>query len=183
MLIRKIVAAVVFGSIFLSAVAHAYDLPKIEAENATENQKSFGSDWTAFEQFIVKIETLLAEGTLTTSSSERVFIDKNLIFIDFYDGKAYFLDKYSIKISADNKKKRSWSQRIYPIGKGISYKNSKATLQKFCMSENKYYNSLRRSDEISALEDDSDRKFLEVCFNVGYYCAFNKQSTRCGISR
>lgn len=167
--------AALTGSIFFASTAFAYDLPKILPDK--ENSAPMGaSDWESFELFRQNIESLLEENpNLPASSPARINKDKNLIFVTFYKGNAYFLDKYSLKIEKNKPKIKSWKQHIFPIGKGISPKNSAATKQNFSLQNEIFYNSLRKRDKISAAKNDEDKKFLAECFKVGYYYAFKKE--------
>ena len=85
------------------------------------------------------------------------------------------MDRYSIKVAANDAKKQSWRQHIFPVGKNISAQNSKYTAQKFCLQGGEFYNSLRKSNKISEVADEDDKKFLAECFKVGYYYAFKKE--------
>ena len=172
--------ALIIGVMFLGDTASAYDLPKIRedkpnTEKVSETEKHT-SDWTGAELFEQKLKLLLAENkSLPASSKERINRDKNLVFVAFYKGNAYFLDKYSIKIEKNNSEKQSWKQHIFPIGKGISAQNSKFTKQNFCFQGEGFYNSMKAKNKISEIEDEEDRNFLEECFKVGYYYAFKKE--------
>lgn len=169
--------AALTGSIFFSTAAFAYDLPKfIPDKEGTELTPVGASDWESFELFRQKIESLLAENeNLPASSPARINNDKNLIFIAFYKGNAYFLDRYSVQIKKNNPKIKSWKQHIFPIGKGISPTNSKFTPQNFSLQNETFYNSLRKKDKISAAENNENKKFLAECFKVGYYYAFKRE--------
>ncbi|MBQ7630732.1 MAG: hypothetical protein IJS81_11070, partial [Selenomonadaceae bacterium] len=70
---------------------------------------------------------------------------------------------------------RSWTQRIFPIGQGISPKNSRATEQKFYFDGENFYNSLNKTSPVDALIDEDDKAFLKECFKVGYYFAFGEE--------
>ena len=182
---KTLLIAALTGSIFFASTASAYDLPKflpdkkkVETKTNTETESTpkTTSDWTGAELFEQKIKSLLAENeNLPASSKERINRDKNLVFVAFYNGKAYFLDRYSIKIKKNTAEVKSWKQHIFPIGKGISPKNSAATQQRFSLQDNTFYNSLSKKDEISAAPNDEDKKFLAECFKVGYYYAFKKE--------
>ena len=174
---KKFFGIALIGFIFLTGTAYAYDLPKIRTDKPTAEQKTVSiSDWTGAELFEQKLKSLLAENkNLPASSKERINRDKNLVFVAFYKGNAYFLDKYSVKIDKNNSDKQSWKQHIFPIGKGISAQNSKYTEQNFCLQDGAFYNSLRKRNDISEIADDEDRNFLQECFKVGYYYAFNKE--------
>lgn len=180
---KTLLTVALTGSIFFSSTAFAYDLPKflpdkkkVETKTETESTPKAASDWTSAELFEQKIKSLLAENeNLPASSKERINRDKNLVFVAFYNGKAYFLDRYSIKIKKNTAEIKSWKQHIFPIGKGISPKNSVATQQRFSLQDDIFYNSLSKKAEISAAENDEDKKFLAECFKVGYYYAFKKE--------
>ncbi len=174
---KTLIGTALIGFIFFSNTAEAYDLPKIFPDNKDIEYTPIGvSDWTSHEIFLQKIERLLAENeNLPASSKERINNDKNLVFVAFYKGNAYFLDRYSIKVTKNNSNKKTWKQHIYPIGRGISPKNSARTVQKFCYQNGETYNSTRRSNKISEVENADDKKFLAECFKVGYYYAFKKE--------
>lgn len=163
--------------IFFSGTVEAYDLPKVKADKkvSAEAKKILRSDWTSAEEFERKIRAALAEGDLAAGSPVRITADKNHIFVGFYGGNAYFLDKYSIKVKKNSAARRSWSQRIFPIGAGVSAKNSKATAQDFSADAGGIYNSHGRSNKISAVGNEDDRAFLTECFKVGYFYAFGEE--------
>lgn len=179
--LNALIAASIAGIVFFAGTAQAYDLPKIKpdkkisAESETAQGSGLKGDWSHVEKFEREIKAALAENeNLPASSPARVMEDKNLIFIAYYQGNAYFLDRYSLKISKNSRARRTWSQHIFPIGKGISAKNSMATTQKFNTEGGERYNSGRRRDKISAAKTEADRIFLEECFKVGYYYAFGE---------
>ena len=177
---KTLLIAALTGSIFFASTASAYDLPKflpdkkkVETKTKTETEATpkTTSDWTGAELFEQKIKSLLAENeNLPASSKERINRDKNLVFVAFYNGKAYFLDRYSIKIKKNSDTEKSWQQRIFPIGRNISSENTKATLQTFYTDGKNFFNA-----SISAAPNDEDKKFLAECFKVGYYYAFKKE--------
>ena len=185
MFLKKLVNIAVAVSIFFSTTAHAYDLPKIvtdkkkpkttteePAKKTDDNDKS----WEGAKLFEQKLKVLLAENeNLPASSKERINRDKNLVFVAFYKGNAYFLDRFSIKVAKNNHKKQCWKQRIFPIGQKILPRNAAATLQNFCLQDGEFYNSLSKRYKIFAAENDEDKKFLAECFRVGYYYAFKKE--------
>ncbi|MBQ7704242.1 MAG: hypothetical protein IJT73_02255 [Selenomonadaceae bacterium] len=178
MYLQKILLSIaIIGSIFFTATAHAYDLPKIQPDKEDSTTTPIAvSDWTSAELFEQNIKNLLAKNeNLPASSPARITKDKNLIFVAFYKGNAYFLDRYSLKVKKDTNKVKSWKQHIFPIGKGISPKNSAYTQQRFCLQDKTFYNSLRQTNKISAAPTDEDKKFLAECFKVGYYYAFKKE--------
>ena len=115
------------------------------------------------------------KGTIPASSKERINRDKNLVFVAFYKGNAYFLDRYSIKVSQNTADQKSWQHHIFPISKKLSAQNSKFTKQKFSVQDGEFYNSLKKKDKISDIEDEDDRNFLAECFKVGYYYAFKEE--------
>lgn len=174
---KKLIGIALAGTIFFTGTAQAYDLPKIIVEKkVAEKQFKNSSDWSGSENFEKKLKLLLAEkGTLPASSKERINRDKNLVFVGFYKGNAYFLDRYSIKIADNDSDKKSWKQHIFPIGKDISTNNSKYTAQRFCLQDGEFYNSLKAKDKISELPDEEDKKFLAECFKVGYYYTFKNE--------
>ncbi len=181
MRLTALLAASIAGMIFFAGTAQAYDLPKIKpdkkisAESEDATRKGLKGDWSHVEKFEREIQAALAENpNLPASSPARVTEDKNLIFIAYYKGNAYFLDKYSLKVARNSRERRTWSQHIFPIGEGISPQNSRATKQKFNTEAGEIYNSRGRSDKISKAKTDADRIFLEECFKVGYYYAFGE---------
>lgn len=181
MKLKALAGTALVGFIFLAGTVEAYDLPKLrpdkkitaESSSAPKKLTAMKGSWAHAEAFEKKIKAALAENeNLPASSPARVPDDKNLIFVAFYHDNAYFIDKYSVKVTGKNSERRSWKQHIFPIGAGISGKNSKATSQKFSVDSRGIYNSSGHGNKISAVEDEADRKFLEECFKVGYYCAF-----------
>ena len=184
MLYKIITSALLFCVIFSGSVA-AYDLPKIKpdkkiitktGEVKTNQAPMFGSDWTETNRFISRLQTLTAENKkLPPNSPERVSYDKNRVFIAFYKGNAYFLDKYSVQVKSDSEGGQSWTQRIFPIGQNISPKNSKATEQKFYFDGKNFYNDVKKNNLIGAIVDADDKAFMSECFKVGYYFAFGKE--------
>ncbi|MBO4401401.1 MAG: hypothetical protein J5809_06100 [Selenomonadaceae bacterium] len=178
---NALIAASIAGLVFFTGTTQAYDLPKIKpdkkisAESEDATRKGLKGDWSHVEKFEREIQAALAENeNLPASSPARVMEDKNLIFIAYYKGNAYFLDRYSLKVAKNSRARRSWSQHIFPIGEGISAKNSVATTQKFNVEGGEVFNSSRRRDKISAAKTEADRIFLEECFKVGYYYAFGE---------
>lgn len=175
---KALIAAAISCLIFFAGIAEAYDLPKIKPDKIsaeTDKGGMFKSDWTSFEKFEREIQAALAENeNLPASSPARVTADKNIIFVAYYKGIAYFLDRYSLKISKNKSDRQSWSQHIFPIGKGISAKNSRATEQDFSTDGTEIYNSRGKRKNISAVADAADRDFLTACFKVGYFYAFGK---------
>ena len=179
MLYRKFIAAMLLTGIIFTGTVEAYDLPKIRVDKkvtAESKKPMFGSDWAETTLFLNKLEKLLAENkTLSVASPERTSYDKNRVFIAFYKGNAYFLDKYSVQVTDDSNGVQSWTQRIFPIGENVSPKNSQATEQKFSYDGKNFYNSLKKNNPIDAMTDADDREFMNECFKVGYYFAFGEE--------
>lgn len=174
---RALIGVALIGFIFFTGTAYAYDLPKIYPDKKGVEKKFQNiSDWTSAEKFEQKLKLILEEnGTIPASSKERINRDKNLVFVAFYKGNAYFLDRYSIKVAKNDPDKKSWRQNIVPISSKLSAQNTKRTLQKFCLQDGEFYNSLKKKNKIFEVEDDEDKKFLAECFKVGYYYAFKKE--------
>lgn len=175
----------IFVSVFLiltiisaGLVEAAYDLPKIKIEKSksTAVKKSvLKSDWKDFRQFENKIKLVLAEEkNLSPASPARIFRDKNLVFIGFYKDTAYFLDKYSIKILANDERSKIWKQHIFPVGMQVSSKNSRMTVQTFRIEDGKFYNSAKLKKSFEDIENAGDKNFLSECLKVGCYCAFDE---------
>ncbi len=180
-LLRFTINAILVSLVFFSGMVEAaYDLPKIKIEKNIEKENpakntSIGSDWSEFEEFETKMKLLSLRGErLSPSDPKRIFNDKNHVFVAFFNGNAYFLDRYSLKIIKNSKKECSWEQHIFPIGKNISPQNSKATIQTFFFDGENIYNSSRRKNNLDELENSAGRNFLEECFEVGYCYAFKK---------
>ena len=178
-MLLRIIASVAVVGLLLTGTVEAYDLPKIKTENKLPNdtkKQLFVSDWKSEKLFEERLKTLVDENkNLSPASPERVSYDKNRVFIAFYKGYAYFLDKYSVQVESDKINGRSWTQRIFPIGQGISPKNSRATEQKFYFDGENFYNSLNKTSPVDALIDEDDKAFLKECFKVGYYFAFGEE--------
>lgn len=179
MLSKFFTSAIVFG-VILTGTVEAYDLPKIKADKkivVKEDTKKpmFKSDWKSTNLFEDKLKILIKEKNLPAASPERVSYDKNRVFIAFYKGNAYFLDKYSVQVKSDVKGGQSWTQRIFPIGQNISPKNSQATEQKFYFDGKNFYNDVKKNNLITAMVDADDKAFMTECFKVGYYFAFGKE--------
>ena len=174
---KFLIGIALIGFIFFTGTAQAYDLPKIsQSEKKSKSAPMGTSDWTGAELFEQKIKLLLEEnGTIPASSPARINRDKNLIFVAFYKGNAYFLDRYSLKVAKNKSDKQSWQQHIFPISSKLSPQNSKFTKQKFSLQDGDFYNSMSRRNKISKIENDEDKKFLAECFKVGYYYAFKKE--------
>ena len=181
MLSKFVISTIVAGSI-LTGTVEAYDLPKITVDkkvtvkNGEETKKPmFASDWKSTTLFEGKLKILIEEKNLSPASPERVSYDKNQVFIAFYKGNAYFLDKYSVQVKTDSEGAQSWTQKIFPIGQNVSPKNSRATDQKFYFDGKNFYNATNKNNPIDAIVDAEDKAFLSECFNVGYYFAFGKE--------
>ena len=178
-MLLRIIASVAVVGLLITGTVEAYDLPKIKIENKLPNdtkKQLFVSDWTSNKIFEERLKALFDENkNLSPASPERVSYDKNRVFIAFYKGYAYFLDKYSVQVESDKINGRSWTQRIFPIGQGISPKNSRATEQKFYFDGENFYNSLNKTSPVDALIDEDDKAFLKECFKVGYYFAFGEE--------
>ena len=174
---KFLISVALVGVIFFTGTAQAYDLPKINIDKKAPKATPMGkSDWTGAKIFEQKIKALLKEnGNIPASSKERINRDKNLVFVGFYQGNAYFLDRYSVKVTKNKSDKKSWKQHIFPISSKLSPQNSKFTMQKFCLQDGEFYNSTSKHNKISKIENDEDRQFLEECFKVGYYYAFKKE--------
>ena len=179
MLSKIIASATIVGILLTAGIVEAYDLPKIKIEKkiAKDTKKQlFVSDWTSNKIFEDRLKVLVDENkNLSPASPERVSYDKNRVFIAFYKGYAYFLDKYTVQVKSDEIDGRSWTQRIFPIGQNVSPKNSRATEQNFYFDGKNFYNSPNKNSPIDALTDEDDKAFLEECFKVGYYFAFGEE--------
>lgn len=184
---KKISAALLIG-FFVSAsgTVQAYDLPKLKPDKkvtkVVEQKKTpmLKSDWEAAELFEQKIKARLAGGEkLSPADPARLAADKNFVFIAFYNGAPFFLDKYSIKIKENSDGAKVWEQKIFPISAKYSPRNATATQQNFCLTNGKVFNSSKSEKPKDALTDvanDTDKKFLEECFEVGYYFAFGEEA-------
>lgn len=179
-MIDKTVAITLLVGFILSGTVEAYDLPKIKVNQKLTVEESklpmFKSDWTEMTRFETRLKAILADNKkLSASSPERVSYDKNRVFIAFYKGNAYFLDKYSVEVKSDARGKRSWTQRIFPIGKNVTPKNAVATGQSFFFDGRNFFNSTGTSNPIANVKDLEDKAFLQECFKVGYYFAFGEE--------
>lgn len=179
MLYWKIVAGVLLTGVIFTGTVEAYDLPKVKVDKkvtAESKKPMFASDWEETNKFLEHMKTLLDENkNLTAASPERTSYDKNRVFIAFYKGNAYFLDKYSVQVKDDSANNKSWTQRIFPIGQNISPKNSQATEQKFSFDGKKFYNALKQKNPIDVMKETDDREFMKECFRIGYYFAFDEE--------
>ena len=182
-MLKKFSASLLLMCLLLSSGAvQAYDLPilkpdkKVVKINQPEKKSMLKSDWQSTELFEKQIKLRLAKGNkLAPNDPARVPADKNYVFIAFYNDAPYFLDKYSIKIKK-NSDAQSWEQNIFPISKNFSPQNATSTRQRFCLRDEKIFNSLKSKDALSDLANEQDRNFLEECFKVGYYFAFGKEA-------
>ena len=178
-MLSKIIVGATILSIFFSGTVAAYDLPKIKIEKKVAKvtkKQLFVSDWQSNKIFEDRLKALVDENkNLSPASPERVSYDKNRVFIAFYKGYAYFLDKYAVQVKNDSAEGRSWTQKIFPIGQNVSPKNSRATEQNFYFDGKNFYNSTNKNSPIDALTDEDDKAFLKECFKVGYYFAFGEE--------
>ena len=180
--LKKFSAVLLMCFLVSSGAAHAYDLPKLKPDKkitATTEQKKgsmLKSDWKSTEAFEQSIKARLASGEkLAINDPARSPTDKNYVFIAFYNDAPYFLDKYSIKVKTNSDGVKVWEQKIFPISSKYSPRNATATHQSFCLSDGKVYNSTKAKDPISEVTNETDKKFLEECFEVGYYFAFGEE--------
>lgn len=183
-MVSKIITSALLIGIIFSGSVEAYDLPQIKPDKKVtdkngavkDNQRPmFAGDWEETNRFEARLKALLEENKkLPPDSPERVSYDKNRVFIAFYKGNAYFLDKYSVEVKTDAKGRQSWTQRIFPIGQNISPKNSVSTEQSFYFDGKDFYNSLSKLDPIDRLGNKEAKDFLNECFKIGYYFAFGK---------
>ncbi len=159
----------------------AYDLPKIKpdkkiATTVTQNKgPMLKSDWKSAELFEQKMRARLAGGeVLAPDDPARQTTDPNFVFVAFYNDAPYFLDKYSVKVRKKSDGTQVWEQNIFPITKNFSPQNAKATHQKFCLADGKFYNSTKTKDALADLTNEADRIFLTECFTVGYHFVFGQ---------
>ena len=181
-MLKKFSAVLLISFLLTSGAAQAYDLPKFTPDkkvSKTAEQKKgpmLKSDWESAELFEQKIKARLAAGEkLPPDDSARVSTDKNYVFIAFYNNAPYFLDKYSIKVKENSEAAKVWEQKIFPISKNYSNRNAKATTQKFCLADGKFFNSTKAKDALKDVTNETDRIFLEECFKVGYFFAFGEE--------
>ena len=176
-------AILVFLVTLTGVVEAAYDLPKIKVEKENKHkhkskvkkEKIIKSDWKNFSEFENELKNLVAENpNLSPDDSRRVGNDKNLIFVAFYKGRAFFLDKYSIEIVDNDEQIKTWEQHIFPIGAKISGKNSRVVEQTFHTENGKFYNSSKCKNDLDEIADEEDKIFMVECFKVGYHYAFEK---------
>ena len=182
MLKKLSVAALLISFLVSSGAAQAYDLPNLKPDKKISKQAEqkkgsvLKSDWKSAEIFEQKIKARLASGErLASNDPARVPMDKNYVFIAFYNDAPFFLDKYSVKIKKNSDGTKIWEQKIFPISKNYSPANAKATHQSFCLANEKHFNSTKAKDALSEVPNEADRVFLEECFKVGYYFAFGEE--------
>ena len=181
-MLKKIATALLISFIVSSGAAQAYDLPKFKPDKKVtktvepKKEPMLKSDWTNAELFEQSIKARLESGEeLKPADPARIPADKNYVFIAFYNGAPYFLDKYSIRIRKNSDGERVWEQKIFPISKDYSPRNAKATTQTFCLAGGKFFNSNKNKDALSDVPNETDKNFLEECFKVGYYFAFGEE--------
>lgn len=179
-MLKKFLAALLTALLLSNGAAQAYDLPILKPDKKITEQKKgsvLKSDWKSAEKFEQKIRERLASGEkFSPADPARVLSDPNYVFIAFYNGAPYFLDKYSIKIRQNSDGAKIWEQKIFPISKDYSPRNAKATHQKFCLTDGKFYNSTKAKDALADAATDEDKNFLAECFKVGYYFAFGEEA-------
>lgn len=183
-MLSKIIASALLICVTFYGNVAAYDLPKVKpdkkiitktGEVKTNRAPMFSSDWEETNRFITRLKALSAENKkMPPNSPERISYDKNRVFIAFYKGNAYFLDKYTVEVKKDAEGRQSWTQRIFPIGQSISPKNAVATTQNFYFDGQNAYNSLNKNNPLDKIADADDKNFLNECFKIGYYFAFGK---------
>ena len=182
-MLKKLSAVLAMSLLVSSGAVQAYDLPKLKPDkkiSASAEQKKgpmLKSDWKSAELFEQKIQARLASGDkLAPADPARVATDKNYIFIAFYNGAPFFLDKYSIKIKKNSDGVKIWEQKIFPISKDYSPRNAKATTQRFYFADGKIFNSTKEKDALAEVPDETDKIFLTECFKVGHYFAFGEEA-------
>ncbi len=185
-MLKKITAAILFAAFVFAGVepAEAYDLPKFKIEKPKKadkkNPPKVGKKETKptpATLYMQKIEKIAKSGeVLPPDSPERVYIDKNFIFVGFYKNTAFFLDKFSLLIHKDAANERGWEQKLFSMGEKITPKNSKALNQNFYTDGEKIYNAKRAVTEISGAKTEEDRIFLEECFKIGYFFTFGENA-------
>ena len=179
-MLKKISAALLISFLIMGNAAQAYDLPKLKPDKeisqaAKQKKTMLKSDWQGAELFEQMIKARLADGKeLAPDDPARVPTDKNYVFVAFYNGAPYFLDRYSIKVRKKADGVRVWEQKIFPITKKFSPKNATSTQQRFCLADGKFFNSTKAKDAISEAANEADRIFLQECFKIGYYFAFGE---------
>ena len=184
-MLKKFSAAMLTALLLGGSTVQAYDLPKLKPDkkisaNAEQKKPSMlKSDWNDAEILEGKLRALTADGKqLSPGDPVRVAADKNFVFVAFYNDAPYFLDKYSIKIRTNEDGTQVWEQKIFPITKKFSPRNTKATHQRFCLADGKFYNAIKPKpkDALAALTNETDKNFLTECFKVGYWFAFEREA-------
>lgn len=183
-MLKKISAALLISFFIYGGAAQAYDLPKLKPDkkvSATAQQKKspmLKSDWQGAELFEQTIKARLKGGeVIAPNDPARVPLDKNYVFIAFYNDAPYFLDKYSVKVKKNLDGVQVWEQNIFPITKKFSPRNATSTHQKFCLADGKFFNSTKPKNALSEVANETDKIFLQECFKIGYYFAFGKEAT------
>ena len=182
-MLKKFSAAMLAALLLSGSTVQAYDLPKLKPDKKVtakvEQKKTpmLKSDRKDAEILEGKLRALTADGKqLSPDDPVRVAADKNFVFVAFYNDAPYFLDKYSIKIRKNDDGSQVWEQKIFPITKKFSPKNSTATHQKFCLANGKFYNSTKPADALADITNETDKNFLTECFKVGYLFAFGREA-------
>ena len=182
-MLKKISAVLAVSLLLSSGAAQAYDLPKLKPDKkvsaAAEQKKGpvLKSDWTSAELFERTIRARLATGEkLSPADPARLAADKNYVFVAFYNGAPFFLDKYSIKVKKNSDGVKVWEQKIFPISKDYSPRNATATTQKFYLADGKVFNSTKEKFSLAEMTDEADKNFLTECFKVGHYFAFGEEA-------
>ena len=179
--------------IFMAAggTVQAYDLPKFkpakkvsqpvekpDKKSGKQEMPTLKSDWKNAELFEQQLRERLAKGEeLAPDDPARLPLDKNYVFIAFYNDAPFFLDKYSLKILRNEDGTKVWQQKIFPISPKYSPRNAKAKSQNFCLIDGKIYNATKANDGAALTnlaEDNADRIFLQECFKIGYFYAFGE---------
>lgn len=178
-MLKKFSAALLIVFFLASGVAQAYDLPKLKPDKVIKASKEkkppmLKGDWQGADIFEQAMKYRLESGELEPNDPARVPVDKNYVFVAFYNGAPYFLDKYSIQIKKNSDTAQIWEQKIFPITKKFSPRNATSTNQRFCLVDGKSYNSNKPKNAIAEVADEKDKLFLEECFKVGYYFAFGE---------
>lgn len=175
-MLKKISAALTIVFLLSGGEGLAYDLPKIKPDKKISTEQKgpmLKSDWTSAELFEQAIRARIATGEpLAPDDPARVAADKNFVFVAFYKDIPYFLDRYSVKARKTKDGSQVWEQKLFPISKKISAKNSVAIRQTFRFSDGKIFNSSKTKDAIIDVADDADRIFLAECARVGHHFAF-----------
>ena len=150
MMKKFFMSALVASVLLTGGAAQAYDLPVLKPEKkVSDNAKKpiLKSDWQDAEDFEQKLKARLASGEeLAPNDPARVPMDKNYVFIAFYNDAPYFLDKYSIRIKKNSAAAQIWEQSIFPISKEFSPRNATSTHQRFCLQDGKFFNSNKKKE-------------------------------------